>query len=144
MKERFLSRIKTFWILYAILFLLSFLGSVIPYDNDLIWLWGFAFYLPFAFFLVYPYSFVMGMWVQHKTKGTTIEIFCSALAYFILFFFLFYASNLKGVFLNGILYHIDVPLIFASGSTVAFALGTLLCKWIQRKRNSAAAKVEKG
>ena len=144
MKERFLSRIKIFWILYAVLFLLSFLGSVIPYDNDLIWLWGFAFYLPFAFFLVYPYSFVMGMWVQHKTKGTAIEIFCSALSYFILFFFLFYASNLKGVFLNGILYHIEAPLIFASGSTAAFALGTLLCKWIQRKRSSALEKAENG
>lgn len=144
MKERFFSPIKMFWVLYAVLFLLSFLGSLIPYGSDMIWLWGFAFYLPFAFFLVYPYSFVMGMWVQHKTKSTAMAIFCSTLAYFIVFFFLFYASNLKGVFLNGILYHIEVPLIFASGSTAAFACGAFLCKLIQRKHSSAAAKAQKG
>jgi len=100
---------------------------------DIIWIWIWLFYAPFSLFLVYPYGFIMGIWVQSKLTGTRKEILLLSIIYFILVLLLFMVSGLNGIFKNGILYNIDIYFYIALGSTLLFVAGAFIVKFKQRK-----------
>ncbi len=102
-------------------------------DNDIIWIWGWIFYIPFSFCLVYPYGFLMGIWAQSKLTGTTKEILLLSIIYFILVFLLLMVSGLEGILKIGILYNIDIKFYPALGSTLLFVAGAFIAKFKQRK-----------
>lgn len=128
----FYINLKPFWIIYLILFLLSTIGGFfLSKDFDIIWTWIVLFYMPFSLYLVYPYGFIMGIWTQGKLRGRTKEILLVSIIYFILILLLLMSSGIDGMIKNGILYHIEIKLYPALGSTLLFALGAFIVKFKQ-------------
>lgn len=132
MIKNFFKKFKPFWIIYLSLFLLSTIGGIfISKDNDIIWIWISLFYMPFSLYLVYPYSFFMGIWIQNKLIGTIKEILLMSIIYFILILLLLMSSGLIGMIKNGILYNIDIKFYPALGSTLLFILGVFIVTFKQ-------------
>lgn len=134
MIKKFFTQLSMFWIIYLSLFLLSAIGGIFTTkDIDIIYIWFFLFYMPFTLFLVYPYGFLMGFWIQKKLKGMAIEILLLSIIYFILALLLLMASGISGILTNGILYNIDIKLYPSLGSTLLFALGAIIAKFKYQK-----------
>jgi len=134
MIKKFFSKFSLFWEIYFFLFFLCSLGGIfIPWDNDIIWIWIWLFYVPFSFCLVYPYGFIMGIYVQSKLTGTRKEILLLSIIYFILVLILLMLSLLDVILTNGILYIIRLTVYPALGSTLLFVLGAFIVKFKQQK-----------
>lgn len=134
MVNKFFIKLKLFWIIYFFLLLLSALGGLfISKDNDIIWIWIALFYMPFSLYLVYPYGFFMGIWIQCKFKGTAKEISLLTIIYFILVLVLLIATGISGIPINGVLYYIDIRFLPALGSTLLFFSGAFIAKLIQQR-----------
>lgn len=135
MIKRFFNKFNLFWKIYFFLFFLCSIGGIfIPWDNDIIWVWIWLFYIPFSFYLVYPYGFIMGIIVQSKLTGTAKEILLLSIIYFILVLILTLVSGgLNGILINNILYNIDFKLYSTLGSTLLFVVGAFIVKFMQRK-----------
>lgn len=127
-------KLSLFWKIYFILFFLCSIGGIIiPWDKDIIWIWVMFFYFPFSFCLVYPYGFIMGIYVQSKLSDTEYEILSLSIIFFVLIFILLTISYLDVIFTNGILYVIEFRIQPALGSTVLFIVGAFIVKSKQRK-----------
>ena len=134
MIKNFFIQLKMFWIIYLTLFFLSIIGGIfITSGIDIIYIWAFLFYMPFTLFLVYPYGFLMGFCIQRKLKGMVIKILLLSTIYFILVLLLLMASGISGMLTNGILYNFDIKLYPALGSTLLFALGSIIAKFKYQK-----------
>lgn len=133
MVKKFFSKLNLFWIIYFILLFLSTLGGIfIPKDNDIIWIWFALFYMPFLLYLVYPYGFFMGIWIQCKFTSKTKEILLLSIIYFILVLILLMVCGLGGILKNGILYHINFKFYPALGSALLFIVGAFIVKFIRK------------
>lgn|GEM_PF-1250324 len=127
-------KFSLFWKIYFFLLFLCSLGGIfIPWDSDIIWIWIWLFYVPFSFFLVYLYSFIMGIYIQRKLTGTTEEILLLSVIYFILVLILLTISLSNKILINGIIYIIKLKFFPALGSTVLFIAGALIVKFKQLK-----------
>ena len=134
MIKNFFSKFSLFWKIYFLLFFLSAIGGIfMSKDNDIIWIWGWIFYIPFSFCLVYPYGFLMGIWAQSKLIGTTKEILILSIIYYVLVFILLTVSILDTILINGFLYEIKFKFYTALGSTLLFIAGAFIVKLIQRR-----------
>lgn len=124
-------KFSLFWKIYFFLLFLCSLGGIfIPWDNDHIWIW--IFYVPFSFFLVYLYSFIMGIYIQRKLSGTIEEILLLSIIYFILVLILLTISLSDKILINGIIYIIKLKFYPALGSTLLFIVGAFIAKFKQR------------
>ena len=134
MIKKFFRKFSLFWIIYFSLFFLSAIGGIFATkDINIIYIWIFLFYMPFTIFLVYPYGFLMGFWIQKKSNDMALEILPLSIIYFILVLLLLMASGISGMLTNGILYNFDIKLYPALGSTLLFALGSIIAKFKYQK-----------
>ncbi|HBN28883.1 MAG TPA: hypothetical protein DEF85_07640 [Clostridiaceae bacterium] len=134
MIKNFFTQLKMFWIIYLTLFFLSIIGGIfITSGIDIISIWVVLFYMPFMFFLVYPYGFLMGFLIQKKLKSTAIGILLLSIIYFVLVLLLLMACGISGILTNGVLYHFDIKLYPALGSTLLFTLGAIIAKFKYQK-----------
>lgn len=127
-------KLSLFWKIYFFLLFLSVIcGIFISKDNDISWILFSLFYMPFSLYIVYPYGFLMGFWIQKRLACMTVEIPFLSIIYFILALLLLMSSGLSGILKNGFLYNIDIKLFQALGSTLLFAFGAIIAKFKQQK-----------
>lgn len=132
-QEKGILGIRFFQLSYGVLLLLSIASVFISKQSDVFWIWIWLFYMPFLFFGVYLYGFVMGIVAQHRLKTTMKQLFCQAGLSFLLLLFLLLLSYLclGGSFSSWQdLYYTFYPTL---GSSLLFVLGSLLTKWMQKK-----------
>lgn len=138
-KKTFLG-IRFFQISYAVLIFLSMTSVFISKQSDVIWLWIWLFYMPFVFFGIYLYGFIMGVLTQYQLKNTVKQLFSQTGIYFLLSLLLTLLSYLCFVKSFDFLrdpYYTFYPAI---GSTLLYVLGSFLTKWVQKKTENLRIK----
>lgn len=132
--------IRFFQVSYAILFFLSITSALIPKQSDAIWIWIWLFYMPFVFFGVYLYGFIIGILTQYRLTNNVKQLFSQTGIYFLLSLFLILFSYLcfaKSFDFMRAPFYTFYPSI---GSTLLYVLGSLLTKWVQTKSENLKTK----
>lgn len=72
--KRYYSWMLPFILYSLIVFLLMTAAVCIPSSSDLLWVWGFLFYLPYIYFGIYIMGFILGLSVQKRSNAKTVKV----------------------------------------------------------------------
>lgn len=88
MIKRYYSFMLPFIFYSLIVFLLMIIAVCIPSSSDVLWVWGFFFYLPYIYFGIYIMGFILGLYVQKRsnTKTVNVQFILSLIAFLITLF----------------------------------------------------------
>lgn len=136
-KKTFLG-IRFFQVSYSILLLLSVTCTFISKQNDIIWVWIWLFYMPFVFFGIHLYGFIMGILTQYRLKNTMKQLLLQTGIYFLLSLCLLVSSYFAFAKSFDLLENPFYNVYPALGSTLLFLVGSLITKWIQKKHSASA------
>lgn len=123
------------FIFYSIIiFLLMILSMIIPKASDIVWLWGFLFYLPYLYGGIYIISFILGLCVQKRSNVKKIK---NQLILSIIFFLITLSNLLIPAWKSITNYSLQSNLIYtvypALGSAILFFIAQIIKLHNQRK-----------